>query len=96
MIYIDGDHTYDAVKKDWELSKDKWEKVVLFDDYHMPTKNQKDIECAGVIDQIEDPTKELIIMDRRIFVDDRGMKDEEIDKFKKKIYLGAMLVLFKF
>ena len=79
MIYIDGDHTYDAVKKDWELTKDKWEKVVLFDDYHMPTKNQKDIECAGVIDQIEDPTKELIIMDRRIFVDDRGMKDEEID-----------------
>lgn len=79
MIYIDGDHTYDAVKKDWELCKDKWNKVVLFDDYHLPTKNEKDIECARVIDQIENSTKELIIADRRIFVDDRGMKDEEID-----------------
>lgn len=79
MIYIDGDHTYEAVKKDWELCKDKWNKVVLFDDYHLPTKNEKDIECARVIDQIENETKELIIADRRIFVDDRGMKDEEID-----------------
>lgn len=79
MIYIDGDHTYEAVKKDWELCKDKWNKVVLFDDYHLPTKNEKDIECARVIDQIENSTKELIIADRRIFVDDRGMKDEEID-----------------
>lgn len=79
MIYIDGDHTYEAVKKDWDLCKDKWNKVVLFDDYHLPTKNEKDIECARVIDQIENETKELIIADRRIFVDDRGMKDEEID-----------------
>lgn len=79
MIYIDGDHTYEAVKKDWELCKDKWNKVCLFDDYHLPTKNEKDIECARVIDQIENNTKELVIADRRIFVDDRGMKDEEID-----------------
>lgn len=79
MIYIDGDHTYDAVKKDWDLCKDKWNKVVLFDDYHLPTKSQKDIDCAKLIDQIEDDSKELIIMDRRIFLDDRGMKDDEID-----------------
>jgi SAM-dependent methyltransferase len=79
MIYIDGDHTYEGVKKDWELCKDKWNKVVLFDDYHMPTKSQKDIECAKLIDEIEDSTKELVIMDRRIFLDDRGLTDEEID-----------------
>lgn len=79
MIYIDGDHTYNAVKKDWEMCRDRWSKVVLFDDYHLPTKSQKDIECAKLIDEIDDPSKELIIMDRRIFLDDRGMKDEEID-----------------
>lgn len=79
MIYIDGDHTYDGVKRDWELCRDKWNKVMLFDDYHMPTKTQTDIECAKLIDQIEDPTKELIILDRRIFFDDRRMIDDQID-----------------
>jgi len=80
MIYIDGDHTYEATKSDWELCKDKWNKVALFDDYHLPSKvSDAGIQCAKVIDQIEDYEKELIIMDRRIFLDDRGMKDEEID-----------------
>ena len=80
MIYIDGDHTYEAVKRDWDLCKDRWNKVVLFDDYHLPSREgDKNIECAKVIDQIDHPSKELVIMDRRIFVDDRGLKDEEID-----------------
>lgn len=80
MIYIDGDHTYDAVKKDWELCKNKWNKVCLFDDYHLPSKEEdSNIQCAKVIDQIEGYDKELIIADRRIFLDDRGLKDEEID-----------------
>jgi predicted O-methyltransferase YrrM len=79
FIYIDGDHRYEAVKKDWEFAKDHFSKFVLFDDYHMITKKQKDIECSKVIDSIEDFNKELIIMDRRIFFDDRRVKDEDID-----------------
>jgi len=79
MIYIDGDHRYDAVKSDWENCKDKYNKFLLFDDYHLPGKEQKDIHCSNLIDQIEDDSKELIIMDRRIFLDDRGYTDEEID-----------------
>jgi predicted O-methyltransferase YrrM len=80
MIYVDGDHTYEAVKSDWDMCKDKWNKVILFDDYHMPTKEEDiNIQCAKVIDQIEGYDKELIIMDRRIFLDDRGLKDDEID-----------------
>ena len=79
LIYIDGDHTYNAVKKDWEMCKEKYEKFLLFDDYHLPGKVQKDIDCSNLIDQIEDPTKELIIMDRRIFLDDRGFPDSEIN-----------------
>ena len=79
MIYIDGDHRYEAVKNDWDMCKDKYKKFLLFDDYHLPTKKQKDIECSRVIDQIDDDTKELIIMDRRIFFDDRRISDEDID-----------------
>jgi hypothetical protein len=79
FIYIDGDHRYEAVKNDWENSKDKFTKALLFDDYHMPSKRQKDIECSKVIDDITEFEKELIIMDRRIFFDDRRIKDEDID-----------------
>ena len=80
MIYIDGDHTYEAVKKDWDMCKDKWNKICLFDDYHLSSKEEdKNIQCAKLIDEIENSSKELIIMDRRIFFDDRRMKDEEID-----------------
>jgi hypothetical protein len=79
FIYIDGDHRYEAVKKDWDNSKEKFKKALLFDDYHMPTKSQKDIECSRVIDNIDEFEKELIIMDRRIFFDDRRILDEDID-----------------
>ena len=80
MIYIDGDHTYEGVKSDWELCKDKYNAFLLFDDYHLPTKDSgTDIQCAKLKDQIEDSTKELIIMDRRIFLDDRGYSDDEVD-----------------
>lgn len=79
FIYIDGDHRYEAVKSDWENCKNIFNKALLFDDYHLPGKNQKDIECTKAIDEIEDFEKDLIIMDRRIFFDDRRIKDEDID-----------------
>lgn len=77
FIYIDGDHRYESVKKDWENSKEKFKKALLFDDYIK--RDQKDIECRKIIDEIKDESKELIKMDRRIFFDDRGIKDEDID-----------------
>lgn len=83
FVYIDGDHRAEAVKSDWEQVKDKWERFCLFDDYHLPTKKEADIECASVIDAIDseqfNAEKELIFLDRRIFVDDRQILDEEID-----------------
>jgi len=79
LIYIDGDHSYEATKSDWEMTKDKWEKFILFDDYHMATKNDPGIQCSMLIDQIDDPTKELIVMDRRMFPDDRRFTDDKID-----------------
>jgi len=79
MIYLDGDHRYDVVKRDWENSQNRFRKAILFDDYHLPGKHQKDIEVSSVVDSIEDDSKELIIMDRRIFLDDRGYTDNQID-----------------
>ncbi len=79
FIYIDGDHRYDAVKKDWEYAKRNFNKNVLFDDYIISDRQQKDIECSRAINEIVGFEKEVIIMDRRMFIDDRGKTDEEID-----------------
>lgn len=79
LVYIDGDHSYPGTKHDWEQTKSKFNKFLLFDDYHMPTKDDPGIKCSQAIDEIADPSKELIIMDRRMFFDDRQFKDAQID-----------------
>ena len=93
FIYIDGDHSYKGVKEDWNNTKDSYNKLLLFDDYHKEEyddpsscshgnepkmKNIQEISCSKFIDRIEDDSKELIKMDRRIFIDDRQLPDEEI------------------
>lgn len=81
LVYIDGDHSYEGTRLDWELVKNRWNKHVLFDDYHLPSKNDPGIKCSRAIDEIvpDGFTKELITMDRRIFHDDRGLADDQID-----------------
>lgn len=80
LVYIDGDHSYEATKSDWEMTKDKYDKFLLFDDYHLPSKEDKGtIQCSQAIDEVDDPSKELIIMDRRMFFDDRRFTDDQID-----------------
>lgn len=79
LVYIDGDHSYEGTKFDYEQTKDKWNKFLLFDDYHLPTKNDPGINCAKLIDEVDDQSKELIIMDRRMFFDDRRFTDDQVD-----------------
>lgn len=79
LVYIDGDHSYEGTKFDWEGTKDKFNNFLLFDDYHLPSKDDPGIKCSQLIDEVDDPTKELIIMDRRMFFDDRRFADEQID-----------------
>jgi hypothetical protein len=79
LVYIDGDHSYEGTKFDWDHTKNLYNKFLLFDDYHENTKNDPGIQCQKLIDEIEDDSKELIIMDRRIFFDDRRLPDEEIN-----------------
>lgn len=80
LVYIDGDHSYAATRSDWEMTKDKYESFLLFDDYHLPSKEDKGtIECSLAIDEIKDESKELIILDRRMFFDDRQVPDDQID-----------------
>jgi len=78
LVYIDGDHSYEATKSDWNLTKDKFEKYILFDDYHLPSKIDAGIQCREAIDEIKEPDhncdeKEFIALDRLIFHDDRNI-----------------------
>ncbi len=85
LVYIDGDHSYAATKSDWDLTKNKFNSHLLFDDYHLPEKEDKGtIQCSLLIDEIdwkeencEEP--ELLILDRRLFFDDRRFTDEQIN-----------------
>jgi hypothetical protein len=84
LVYIDGDHSYEATRHDWNATKDKFNAFLLFDDYHLPSKNDPGIKCNKLIDEINESEvdckeKELIIMDRRIFFDDRRIADSDID-----------------
>lgn len=74
IIYIDGDHSYQAVKSDWLAIKDRFKQFVVFDDYHMQGKidEQNEIQVARAVDEIDAKyERELIVMDREIFCDDR-------------------------
>jgi predicted O-methyltransferase YrrM len=77
LIFLDGDHRYEAVKSDWDSCKNRFDHALIFDDYHLPGKEEKDIEVSSVVDHLEEGyDKQLIISDRRIFVDDRGFADD--------------------
>jgi predicted O-methyltransferase YrrM len=84
MIYVDGDHSYEGTALDWRLCKELSPRICLFDDYHLPTKQDAGIQCTRAIDEVEWAKEgfcqpEMIRMDRRIFLDDRGFTDEQID-----------------
>lgn len=84
LIYIDGAHDYESVKQDWLNTRDKFNSVLLFDDYHLPGKDDPGIQCAKLIDEIDWKAEnclepECVIMDRRIFLDDRGYTDDQIN-----------------
>jgi hypothetical protein len=66
------------------MTKDKWLKCLLFDDYHLPSKTDPGIQCRELIDsvnesEVDSEEKELCILDRRLFIDDRHYADEEIN-----------------
>lgn len=84
LVYIDGDHSYHGTKSDWEKSKDKTAKAILFDDYHFSTKNDPGIQCSQAINEIDFASAgfeppECIRLDRRMFFDDRRFSDEQVD-----------------
>jgi predicted O-methyltransferase YrrM len=78
LVYIDGDHHYAQTRFDWEWARDHYRRFVLFDDYHLAKGDNPDIECARAIDEISGVSKQLIVMDRRLFIDDRGIPDADI------------------
>lgn len=84
LIYIDGAHDYQSVKNDLHNSNTLCQKLILCDDYHLPSKNDPGIQCRRAIDEFDWKTNnflepEFIREDRRIFLDDRGYSDEQIN-----------------
>jgi predicted O-methyltransferase YrrM len=84
LIYIDGGHLRDEVQSDWDLCKDKFNSILVFDDYMLPTKKDPGLQIAEVVDQISADDvdcnePELVITDRRIFLDDRRLADDQVD-----------------
>ncbi len=81
ILYVDGDHTKDAVRGDWEGVKDKWGCFCLFDDYLLDAGTDPGIQVHEALEDVQLPEgvrSELIVMDRRIFLDDRQWPDERI------------------
>lgn len=84
LVYVDGDHSYEGTKSDIELVQPLCKSVMLCDDYHLPSKDDPGIQCRKAIDEFDYAahkfsTPEMIRADRRIFLDDRGYTDEQID-----------------
>lgn len=79
IVYIDGDHMFDAVQADWLAVKDRFKQFVIFDDYHLPSaKSQAEIQVARAVDEIDkEYLKEVVIMDREIFADDRTLQEKD-------------------
>lgn len=90
LVYIDGDHTYQAVKADWGLVQERFKQFVIFDDYHLPVADQQaEIKVAQLVDELDEKyERELVVMDRMIFLDDRP---EFSDGTKEKAYGQVIL-----
>lgn len=81
LVYVDGDHTASAVRADWEGVKDIFTCFCLFDDWHMDKNTDPAIQVHEALENCDLPEgvgAELVIMDRRVFLDDRKWPDEKI------------------
>jgi predicted O-methyltransferase YrrM len=81
LVYIDGDHTKEAVRGDYEGVKNLWTCFCLMDDYHVEPGSDANIQVNEALEEVELPegvVSDLLIMDRRIFLDDRSWPDDKI------------------
>ena len=81
LIFIDGDHRYDYVKKDFENAVKHIDNgYIVMDDYHLPSKTDKDIEVANFIDTLpKEVSRKLVKTDRILFADDLKRSIENLD-----------------
>ena len=81
LIFIDGDHRYDAVANDYKNAVKFIDRgYIVMDDYHMPTKVDKDIDVANFVDTLPpEVNRKLILTDRLLFNDDRGRTAAGLD-----------------
>jgi len=94
LVYIDGAHDKESVLHDWTWAKSHFTKFCIFDDYFMSDEKRETMDIKSVVDTINEYDKELIITDRRIFLDDRGLKDSDIDYGQVIVYKDKKLKRF--
>jgi len=92
MIFIDGDHRYDAIANDYNNAIKHVDRgYILLDDYHMPTKVELDIDVANFVDSLPKSTsRRLVLTDRLLFADDRGRTANELDYGMVLIPVGGI------
>jgi hypothetical protein len=81
LINIDGDRTHAGIKSDWNTVKDIFTQHVIFNEYHLPGSKHAgpdDFAVADVVNSIDVKyERELIVMDRLVFPDDRREPSDE-------------------
>ena len=81
LIYVDCPTDGSSINAVWSNIKNRFSKFAIIEGYYEGNSSSKggNKQHSYFIDKIESDTKELIAMDRRIFFDDRGYTDEQID-----------------
>ena len=92
LIFIDGDHRYETVANDYNNAVKFIDRgYILMDDYHLPSKVDKDIDVSNFIDSLPKTVKRrLIKTDRLLFADDRGKSVGDIDYGMVLIPIGGI------
>ena len=67
LVYIDGDHTYDATRKDWEMTKDIYNKFLLFDERLSSLKSLYFINNSLIVLDNNDLLKAYNLINNEIF-----------------------------
>ena len=61
------------------------------DDYHMPSKVEKDIDVSNFVDSLPSSVeRKLVLTDRLLFNDDRGKTSDDLDYGMVLIPVGGI------
>jgi hypothetical protein len=81
LVYVDGNPSMLTARSNWEGVKDRWNCFCLINNYQIDSQGDPNVQVAQALDEVAQPEQtdsDLLIMDRRIFPDDRNWSDDMI------------------